>query len=145
MGEQRTLKEFGEIKVSEVMVPSHKVITTTPDEKISTTEILMLKKKVGGLPVVNDNARRQVTGIITQRDIRLSRFAISLDSPLTTVKDLMTAEPYVVKQDNTIKEALEIMFSNKIERLPVVNDDNVLIGLVGEQRILRKLYEHLLE
>ena len=76
MGEE-TLKTFGEIKVSEVMVPSQEVITTTPDEKISTSEILMLKKKIGGLPVVNDNLKKQVVGIITQRDIRLSRFAVS--------------------------------------------------------------------
>jgi len=143
MGEN-TLKKFGEIKVSEIMVPSQKVVTTTPDEKISTTEILMLKKKIGGLPVINDNNRRKVVGIITQRDIRLSRFAISLDTPLTKVKDLMTPEPYTVKIGDTLKNALEIMFNNKIERLPVVNDNNELIGLVGQQGILKKLYEYLI-
>jgi len=141
MGED-TLKIFGEIKVSEIMVPSQDVITTTPDEKISTSEILMLKKKIGGLPVVNDNTRRQVVGIITQRDIRLSRFAVSVGSPLS-VKDLMTPEPYVLKSDDTIKDALEIMFTHKIERLPVVDDKKILLGLIGQQRILRKLYEHL--
>ena len=144
MGED-TLKLFGEIKISEVMVPSQEVITTTPDEKISTSEILMLKKKIGGLPVVNDNQKKQIVGIITQRDIRLSRFAVSVDTPLTTVKDLMTADPFVLKKDDTIKIALNIMFENKIERLPVVNDNNELVGLIGQQRILRKLYEHLIK
>jgi IMP dehydrogenase len=144
MGED-TLNLFGEIKVSEVMVPSKEVIYTTPEDKISACEILMLKKKIGGLPVLNDNSRRQVVGIITHRDIRLSRFAVSVDTPLTTVKDLMTPEPYVVKKDNTIKDALKIMFEYKIERLPVVNDNMELIGLVGQQRLLRKLYEHLIK
>ncbi len=144
MGED-SLKLFGEIKVSEVMVPSNKIIYTTPDEKISTSEILMLKRKIGGLPVINDNTRKQVVGIITQRDIRLSRFAVSVDTPLTTVKDLMTAEPFVVKKGNTIKDALKIMFEHKIERLPVVNDNNELIGLIGQQRILKKLYQNLIK
>ena len=144
MGED-SLKFFGEIKVSEVMVPNNKLVFTTPDEKISTSEILMLKRKIGGLPVINDNTRRQVVGIITQRDIRLSRFAVSVDTPLTTVKDLMTPEPFVVKKDNTIKEALKIMFEQKIERLPVVNENNELIGLIGQQRILKKLYQSLVK
>ena len=39
------LKQFGEIKVSEIMLVGNEVITVTPDEKVSTTELLMLKKK----------------------------------------------------------------------------------------------------
>ena len=129
------LKKFGEIRVSEIMVKDPLYIT--PDEKISKTELTMLRKKVGGLPVINDH--RQVIGIITQRDIRLARFAIALDSANTTVKDLMTPEPFVLKEDNTLKEALELMFAHEIERLPVVNENKELIGLILQQEILKKL------
>ena len=114
---------------------------TAPDEKISTTELLMLRKKVSGLPVVDD--KNHLIGIITQRDIRLARFAMSLDSPYTLVKHLMTAEPIVVKKDNTLKEVLEKMFEHKIERLPVVDDSNELIGLVLQREILKKLLDYL--
>ncbi len=139
MGEDR-LKTFGEIKVTEIMVSDP--IYTTPDEKISKTELLMLRKNINGLPVVDD--KKKVIGIITQRDIRLARFAISLESPNTIVKDLMTPEPYIVKENDTIKKALEIMFENNIERLPVVNENNdELIGLVLETTILKKLLEYL--
>ncbi|MFX1392655.1 MAG: CBS domain-containing protein [Promethearchaeota archaeon] len=136
-----SLKQFGEIKVSEIMV--HDPLYTVPDEKISTTELLMLRKKVNGLPVVDKNTHKKLVGIITQRDIRLARFAMSLDSPYTLVKDLMTYEPYVVKTDTTLKDALSIMFEKNVERLPVVNNNNELVGLVLIKDVLKKLLEFL--
>ena len=136
-----SLKQFGEIKVSEFMVDDP--LYTVPDEKISTTELLMLRKNVNGLPVVDKNTHKKLVGIITQRDIRLARFAMSLESPYTQVKDLMTYDPYVVKTDNTLKDALSIMFEKNVERLPVVNDNNELVGLVLIKDILKKLIEFL--
>jgi len=105
----------------------------------------MLKKKVGGLPVVSSEDHKRVIGIITQRDIRLARFAMSLENPYTIVRDLMTPEPHVVKESTTIKELLEIMFKYRIGRLPVVDDNNELIGIVLQSDILKKLFEFLNE
>jgi IMP dehydrogenase len=116
---------------------------TTPKEKISATELFMLKKKVGGLPVVDEQKKKVLVGIITQRDIRLARFAVSLESPHTLVKDLMTPEPYIAKKDDTISQVLSKMFKYNIERLPVINDNNELIGLVLVKSILKKLMEFL--
>lgn len=138
MGEDR-LQQFGEIDASEIMVKNPLFIT--PDEKISKTELLMLRKKIGGLPVIKDQKNRQLIGIITQRDIRLARFAMNLESSKTTVKDLMTSEPFVVKRDEVVRNILKLMFEKKIQRLPVVNDNGQLIGLIVQNQILKKLYE----
>ena len=138
MGEDR-LQQFGKIKISEIMVKDPLFIT--PDEKISSTELLMLRKKIGGLPVVKDQKNQQLIGIITQRDIRLARFAMSLESPNTTVKDLMTSGPFVIKKDENIKEVLVLMFEKDIQRLPVVNDNHKLIGLIVQSQILKKLFD----
>jgi CBS domain-containing protein len=135
------LKNFGEIKVSEIMI--NNPLYTTPNEKISTTELLMIRKNIGGLPVVKNSILKQLVGIITQRDIRLARFAMNLESPNKTVKDLMTPEPFVVKKDTTIKQALSLMFDKNIERLPVVNENDELIGLLLQTNILKLLLEHL--
>ena len=113
----------------------------TPNEKISATELLMLRKKIGGLPVVKDQKNQQLIGIITQRDIRLARFAMNLESPNTTVKDLMTSEPFVIKKDETIQDVLVLMFEKDIQRLPVVNDNHKLIGLIVQSQILKKLFD----
>ena len=133
------LKELTELKVSKIMIQD--LVYTFPNEKISVSELLMVRKNIGGLPVVKDRKNKLLIGIITQRDIRLARFAMNLDSPNKNVKDLMTPDPFVVKQDNTLKEALEIMFENKIQRLPVVDENRVLIGLVVQNDILKTLLE----
>ena len=138
MGNTDRLTLFGDIKVSEVIVHDPLYYITLYD-KISTTELLMFRKKIGGLPVVASENHKKIIGIITQRDIRLARFAMSLESPYTLVKDLMTPEPYTVTTENSIKEVLELMFHYKIARLPVVDDNQELIGLVLQQDILKKL------
>ncbi len=140
MGED-LLQKLSEIKASEIMIKNP--LSITPDEKISATELLMLRKKIGGLPVVKNQKNNQLIGIITQRDIRLARFAMSLESPNTTVKDLMTSEPFVVKKDDTLKNILEIMFEKNIQRLPVVNNENQLIGLIVQGEILKKLFDYM--
>ncbi len=133
------LTQLSKIKVSEIMVKDP--LYTSPKEKISTTELLMVRKNIGGLPVVKDRKNKQIIGIITQRDIRLARFAMSLDSPNTTVKDLMTPDPFIVKENDTLRYALDIMVSKKIQRLPVVNESNEIIGLVLRNIILKTLLE----
>ena len=137
------LEKLSKLKVADIMVKDP--LFSTPDEKISVTELLMVRKNIGGLPVVKSRKNRQLIGIITQRDIRLIRFAVSLESSNTTVKDLMTPEPFTVKVDNTIKFVLEKMFNKKIQRLPVVNDNNELVGLVLQNEILKKLLEYILK
>lgn len=136
------LQQFGDMGISEIMIYDP-LYYTTPDEKISTTELLMLRKKIGGLPVVSDVKSKRLIGIITQRDIRLARFAIDLESPKTSIRNLMTPEPIVVRKTDTIKDALEKFFEHNIERLPVVDDDKTLLGLVLQNNILKKLLEHL--
>jgi len=115
----------------------------TPDAKISTTELLMLKKNIGGLPVIKGTKNKQLIGIITQRDIRLARFALNLESPNTNVSDLMTKDPKVVGKSDSLIKTLRLMFENNVERLPVINKNNVLIGLVIQQDILKAIYNHL--
>ena len=131
------LEQFSEIKVSNIMIKDP--LFTLPNEKISATELIMVRKNIGGLPVVKDRKNKLLVGIITQRDIRLARFAMNLTSPNTTVKDLMTPEPFVVNKDDTIKDVLEMMLKKKIQRVPVVDESNELIGLVIQNVILKTL------
>ena len=139
--QEEDLKRFGEIKVSEIMIKDPLFIT--PNEKISMTEVLMLRKNIGGLPVVKEPKNKELIGIITQRDIRLAKFGINLESSNTTVKDLMTPEPFTLRIDDTIMYSLELMFEKDIERLPVIDENNALIGLVLQYTILKALFNYL--
>ena len=116
-------------------------IFTTPEAKISNTELLMLRKKIGGLPVVKDEVSKELIGIITQRDIRLARFAMDLETTKTRVRDLMTENPIFVKESDNLKRVMKLMFENDIERLPVVDTRNQLIGIVSQTDVLKVLYK----
>jgi len=134
-------KLIGQIKVSEFMI--YDPFYITPEEKISTTELLMLRKKIGGLPVIKDIKHKRVLGILTQRDIRLARFAMTLDSPNTKAKDLMSSDPIVVYKEDTLQTVLGKMINNNVERLPVVDEKHELIGLITKQSIIEGIYKHL--
>ena len=133
--------QLSKIKVSEIMIKDP--LYSFPNEKISATELLMIRKNIDGLPIVKDRKDKQFIGIITQSDIRLARFAMSLDSHNTTVKDLMTPEPFVVKENDTLIYVLEIMFNKKVQRLPVVDENNYIIGLVMQKEILKTLLKYM--
>ena len=68
---------------------------------------------------------------------------MSFESTSTTVKDLTTPAPFIVKKDKTIKDVLELMMEKSIQRLPVVNANNQLIGLIVHNQILKKLYDYM--
>lgn len=135
------IRKFDEVKVSEFMIKEP--IFITPNEKVSTTELLMLRKNVGSLPVVNNSEDKRVIGIISQRDIRLARFATDLESPNTRVRDLMTPDPIVAKITDSLIQVLEKLVKNNIERLPVINDTQNLIGYITKQSIIETIYKWL--
>ncbi|MFX0031051.1 MAG: CBS domain-containing protein [Candidatus Hodarchaeota archaeon] len=136
---EKKIRMFNEIKVSEFMIKNP--IFITPNEKVSTTELLMLRKNIGSLPVVNNSKDKKVIGIISQRDIRLARFAMDLETPNTRVKDLMTPDPIVANKTDSLIQVLEKLVKNDIERLPVIDTNQDLIGYITKQSIIETIYK----
>ena len=91
---------------------------------------IMSEYHIGGIPVVND--KKQLVGIVTNRDLRFER---RLDRP---VEEIMTKENLVTTHQQTnLTDAAEILQKNKIEKLPVVDKDNHLIGLITYKDITK--------
>ena len=93
---------------------------------------LMLEKGVGGCPVVNKNDI--VVGIITERD--MLRFLAKQTELDGFASDYMSKGVLTAKPDVTVEEAMKLMISKKIRRLPII-DDGILIGLITIREILR--------
>ncbi|MEE8168198.1 MAG: CBS domain-containing protein [Candidatus Hydrothermarchaeales archaeon] len=123
-----------DLKAKDVMITE--LVTVSPNEKIALTDLIMTRRNIGGLPVID---KGKLVGIITQRDIM---FARNYDIGGLMTKDLMTKELITVEQEAYLKNVLGLMLENKIERLPVV-DDGRLVGLIVHDRILRAVYEAL--
>lgn len=108
-------------------------------EKISTAEILMIKKNVGGLPVVrNEN---ELIGIITQRDIQLSHSIIG--SAAFHVMDLMSKNPITCQLEDTLPVIVQKMVDNNIERIPIVTPNNRVVGIIVNKDIIQTLAKNL--
>lgn len=103
----------------------------TPNQTLQDAEDIMAEYRISGVPVVDEN--RTLVGILTNRDMRFTK-----DFTLK-VSDTMTKMPLITAKDGTtLEEAAEIMHQNKIEKLPIVNDVNKLIGLITSKDINKK-------
>jgi len=105
---------------------------STTGTEISTR---LLIGEFNGVPVIDNNIR--VTGIVTAADIlRAVRQGKNLDNLHAT--DIMTRNPAVVKRDTEIDEIIDVMLQKVIVLVPVVDDENKLIGVVARLDILRE-------
>lgn len=127
--------DISQIKAKDIMVSD--LITVKPTDKIGATDLMMIRAAIGGVPVVNGN--NKLLGIITQRDIMLSRFTASITS--SKVEDLMTREVIKCHPDTSIENILKMMLKNDVERIPVVNGDDHILGLIVHKNILESLYK----
>ncbi|RXK49048.1 IMP dehydrogenase [Halorientalis pallida] len=108
------------------------VVTASPDQTVRDVDEMMEKAGVSGAPVVDEDD--QVLGIISGTDIRPYLEVGDRDE----VKEAMTDEVITAPEDVTAREALELMYDHKIERVPIVDNENRLVGLVTMQGILQR-------
>jgi IMP dehydrogenase len=98
-------------------------ITLHEDAVVQDALNIMREHKIGGIPVVNAEGR--LVGIITNRDLRFER------NPLRPVVEIMTRENLITTNAKTnLDQASDILQEYKIEKLPVVDDDYKLVGLI---------------
>lgn len=98
-------------------------VTARPDMTITDVDDLCARFRISGLPVVDSEGH--LVGICTNRDMRFEA------DPNRLVQDVMTPTPLVVAKEGVSKqEALSLLSENKVEKLPIVTDDNKLVGLI---------------
>lgn len=105
-------------------------ITLTNGQTIGEALIIMKENKIGGIPIVDNN--RTLIGILTNRDLRFETVMSKSVDEVMTSTDLITAP-----EGTTLKQAESILQENKIEKLPVVDKEGKLSGLITYKDILR--------
>ena len=105
-------------------------VTIKRGKTVADALALMAEYHIGGIPVVDDD--NVLVGIVTNRDLRFERNTARL------IDDVMTSENLVTTTDKTdLMAASDILQENKIEKLPVVDDANHLIGLITYKDITK--------
>ncbi|HJJ28975.1 MAG TPA: IMP dehydrogenase [Methanocorpusculum sp.] len=111
-------------------VIEHDVRYVSPDTTISFVTDLMDRYSIGGVPVVN--SRGKLVGIVSRRDVR-GAITRKGSEPIETI---MTKHPIAVSEEITAEEAISMMYSKKVERLPVVDEKGKLTGIITMQDLL---------
>ena len=113
------------MKVRDVMTNS--VDWASSNSSVLEVAKMMKKEDVGSIPICDGS---KCTGIVTDRDIVLKVVAAGGNSSNTAAKDVMTTGVFSVTPDQDVHEAAALMSKNKIRRLPVVDQGN-LVGIVA--------------
>jgi len=139
------------VPVRDVM--TREVITVDRDANLGDVSRLLSEKEISGVPVIDD--RRKVLGVITEADV-LSMSGVRkghtireiighlLGEPLPgpsdgKVGDFMSSPPFIVRPDADVREAAAILDKRRIKRLPVVDEEGRLVGIISRGDIVKAM------
>jgi CBS domain-containing protein len=123
-------------KVHEVMTNNPRCVTT--ETPVSEAAQLMKSEDIGALPVLEGE---QLTGMITDRDIVIQVIAEGKDPRGMPVREVASRELVKVNVDQDLSSALQLMASEQVRRIPVVDDDGRLVGILAQADIAREAKE----
>jgi CBS domain-containing protein len=114
-------------KVRDVMTTRPRAVTS--DTPVTQVAELMEAEDVGSIPVLEGE---QLTAIVTDRDIVVRAVAKGKDPRGMPVREVVTTEIVTVGPDQDLSDALQLMAANQVRRLPVVDEENRLVGVVPQ-------------
>jgi CBS domain-containing protein len=122
------------MRVREIMNPA--VEACGPADNLSTAAGIMWRNDCGVVPVV-DEARR-VTGVITDRDICMAVATRDRLAARITVGELQSGRLHACGPGDDVRAALRVMEENQVRRLPVVDGDGALVGMLSLHDVVRR-------
>ena len=114
-------------KVHEAMTDRPRAVT--PETTVSEAAQLMKSDDIGSLPILEGE---QLTGMVTDRDIVIRAIAEGKDPRGMPVREVASRELVTVNADEDLSSALHLMASQQVRRLPVVDDDGRLVGILAQ-------------
>jgi len=109
----------------------------TPGSTLTDVARMMVANDCGQIPVVEDLATRKLTGVITDRDIAVRIVAEGRNPAEANAGDCMTAPCISVTADTSLQDCCGLMETNKIRRLPVIDGEGGVVGIVSLADISR--------
>jgi CBS domain-containing protein len=108
-----------------------------PDDSVSVAADLMRTHDVGALPVVEEGGR--LVGIVTDRDLVVKVIAGDQPVDTATVRAAMSIDPATSREDDDVREALSLMATRQVRRVPVVGADGRLVGIIAQADVATRL------
>lgn len=115
-------------KARDVMTRSPRVVT--PDTPVQEAARLMQQEDTGVLPVVEAQGARRPVGVITDRDIALR--VVGEGRTSASVRDAMSASVRTCREDDDLREVMQVMAREQVRRIPIVDHEGMLVGIVSQ-------------
>ena len=120
---------------------THHPVFCLASDTVDRAAQLMRQEDVGSLPVIENHQSKKLLGIITDRDIALKVVADARDARRMRVQEVMTRDPVTCRADNDLQVALDAMAGHQVRRIPVVGDQNQIVGVISQSDVATRVNE----
>lgn len=102
-----------------------------PSDTAQQAAIIMRDEKAGVVPVIDSEQSRKIVGIVTDRDLCMNIVAEGRDARTAHVQECMTTAVVSASPQDALEKATELMRDNQIRRIPVIDEQRRLVGIVS--------------
>lgn len=124
------------MRIQEIMTKDPSCVT--PDSTVREAAQLMSREDVGIIPVVDAQSSNRLVGVVTDRDIAIRCVAEGKDGTCS-VREVMSSDDLATcGEDDEVDSLMEAMRSEKVRRVPIVDERGSLVGIVSQADVFRK-------
>lgn len=114
-------------------------ICCLPNDLVEKAAKLMMSENIGSIPVIENEQTKKLVGIVTDRDLALKIVAEGRDAKSTKVEAVMTRKVVTCRADDDLQKALDAMSEHQLRRLPVVDNDNKILGIIAQADVATRV------
>jgi CBS domain-containing protein len=114
-------------------------VSCLPSDTAYQAAVLMKGQNVGPIPVVESHETNRIVGIVTDRDLALGVIAEGQDPKNTRIEAVMTRHPVTCTPGDNLKKAFAAMEEHQVRRIPVVDDENRLVGIISQADVATRI------
>ena len=124
-------------KCNEVMTKNP--VCCLPNDVVEKAAGLMKNENIGSIPVIENEETQKLVGIVTDRDLTLKIVAEMFDAKSTKVAAVMTRNVVTCRAEDDLQKALDLMSEHQLRRLPVVDKDNKVVGIIAQADVATRV------
>jgi CBS domain-containing protein len=99
----------------------------------------MKRENIGSIPVIENDETRKLVGIVTDRDLALKVVGQGADPKSVQIEAVMTYKLVTCRPDDDIQRALDMMSEHQLRRIPIVNDENKILGIISQADVATRV------
>lgn len=110
-----------------------------PSDSVTKVAQWMKRENIGSIPVIENDETRKLVGIVTDRDLALKIVGQGSDPKSVKVEEVMTYKLVTCRPEDDIQRALDKMSEHQLRRIPIVNEDNKILGIISQADVATRV------